>query len=194
MLSDVAPRAETESEIKIPVTEIDRVRQRLRDGGWRLHRALHREVNVLFDTKDGNLRRSDAALRLRRAATGWTLTYKGRAEYADGVKSREELEVEVEDGTVLAAILLRLGFAPARRYEKDRETWARDGLLVALDHTPMGDFVELEGPAERLAGAAASLGLEADRAVERSYPALWDEYRRRHAALGLPDHMIFGEP
>ncbi len=194
MLSDVVPRAETESEIKIPVIGIDQMRHHLQDGGWRLHRALHREVNVLFDTPDGDLRHRDAVLRLRRAGTGWTLTYKGPAEYADGVKSRDELEVEIEDGTVLAAILLRLGLSPARRYEKDRETWARDGLLVALDHTPMGDFVELEGPSDRLAGAAASLGLDTGRAVERSYPALWDEYRRRHADRELPDQMVFGEP
>jgi adenylate cyclase class 2 len=194
MLWDVAPRAETESEIKIPVTDIDHVRQRLQDGDWRLHRALHREVNVLFDTPDGDLRRGDAALRLRRAGTGWTLTYKGRAEYAGGVKSREELEVEIDDGAVLAAILLRLGLSPARRYEKDRETWTRNGVLAALDHTPIGDFVELEGPAERLADTAASLGLDTDRAVERSYPALWDEYRRRHADRELPEHMVFGGP
>lgn len=186
--------AQTESEIKIPVADVDPVRQRLQDGGWRLHRALHREVNVLFDTPDGALRRSDVALRLRRAGTGWTLTYKGRATYADGVKSREELEIAIEDGAVLTAILLRLGLSPARRYEKDRETWTRDGVVIALDHTPMGDFVELEGPADHLAEAASSLDLETDRAVERSYPALWDEYRRLHPDRALPDHMLFEAP
>jgi len=194
MLSDVTRPPDIECEIKIPVDTVEPIRQRLQQDGWRLHRALHREVNVLFDTPDGRLRGTDVVLRLRRSGTGWTVTYKGPAHVTDGVKSREELEVTVDDGATFAAIMLRLGLSPSRRYEKDRETWAREDLLVALDHTPMGDFVEIEGPADRLAGVATALELDPARAVTRSYPALWEDHRRRHAGGALPEHMVFEAP
>jgi len=52
------------------------------------------------------------------------------------------------------------------RYEKYRTTfrlpdsnaWA-NGLLIELDETPIGTFVELEGPAAAIDRAAEELGL-----------------------------------
>jgi adenylate cyclase class 2 len=185
-----SPRA-VESEIKIPAHDLETVRDRVRHGGWRLHQALHREVNVLFDRPDGALTERDLVLRLRRSADRWTVTFKGPAELGGGVKSREELEVDVNDGMMLVAILARLEYTPSLRYEKDREVWSLDDVQIALDHTPMGDFVEIEGPPGRLDEVAESLDLHPDEAVTESYPALWAEYRRNRADDSLPEHMIF---
>ena len=77
------------------------------------------------------------------------------------------------------------------RYEKDRETWTSAGVTVTLDHTPMGDFVELEGPAGELVRMAGDLEVDADAAVRDSYPSLWRAYRVRHPELDLPEDMVF---
>jgi adenylate cyclase class 2 len=191
MLPFVSPPRAVESEIKIPVTDVGAVRNRVRADGWHLHQALHREVNVLFDRQDGALADRGLALRLRRSADRWTVTFKGPAELDGGVKSREELEVDVDDGMVFAGIMARLEYTPSLRYEKDREVWSLDDVQLALDHTPMGDFVEIEGPSGRLEEVAASLGLDPGDAVTGSYPSLWAEYRRTRRDVSLPEHMIF---
>jgi adenylate cyclase class 2 len=85
-------------------------------------------------------------------------------------------------------ILRRLGLSPLIRYDKDRELWRLSMVEVALDHTPMGDFVELEGPTEQLATAAEQIGLDPTTAVRGSYISLWIRYRQQHQ---LPFDMTF---
>ena len=84
-------------------------------------------------------------MRLRRAAGRAILTYKGPARFAGGVKMREERETAVSDPDEMEAILAALGFERRFRYEKRREEWTLEGCAVALDETPIGNFVEVEG-------------------------------------------------
>ena len=90
-------------------------------------------------------------------------------------------------------ILEHLGFSAAARYEKHRETWLLGGIEVVLDHTPMGDFVEIEGSRESLDSTAASLDLDPEKAVRGSYLSLWSEYRKSHRGRDLPVDMVFPE-
>ncbi len=182
----------TETELKIPVGDLDAVRRRLAasPGAHQAH-PVEREVNTLLDTVDGQLATAGRVLRLRRIGDRRQLTLKGPASFEGTIKHREELELDVDDAQVLAEILKRLGFGPVIRYEKDRESWRVDGVTVALDHTPMGDFVELEGPADRLVALASGLGIDPERAVRDSYISLWQEHRRAHPELGLPRDMVF---
>ena len=76
-------------------------------------------------------------------------------------------------------------------HEKLREEWRLGRLLVTLDHTPMGDFVEIEGPEDELAAAAAGLGLDPALAAHGSYLSLWQAYRADHPELDLPVDMVF---
>jgi len=184
-------RPSTEQELKIPVEDLEAMRDRLALVGARRVRPSCREINVLFDTPDGEIERTDRVLRLRLVDGRWLLTYKGPPVYRGRVKEREELETEVGAGEVLRAILGRLGLGPTVRYEKDREVWSWRKLEVVLDHTPMGDFVEIEGPAVELVGAARKLGLDPELALRGSYVTLWERYRAEHPKLGLPHHMIF---
>ena len=181
----------TESELKIPVADLGAVSDRLCGLQAECVQASSREVNVLLDRADRGLSSAGQVLRLRAYGTRHILTFKGPASYLDRVKSREELELEVADPAVTIAILERLGFRPWMRYEKDRALWRLGPVEVALDHTPMGDFVELEGPPEELRASAERLGLDAASAVRGSYIQLWHEHRARHAAL--PADMVFGE-
>jgi adenylate cyclase class 2 len=187
-MSDPTP---TETELKIPVPDLDSVRQRLADSNAREIHAAEREVNVLFDSADGDMTRADRVLRLRRMGRARRLTLKGPPRFEGQIKHREELELEVGDVETMAAILDRLGFQPTLRYEKDRETWEIHGVTVTLDHTPMGDFVELEGAADRLAAAAESIGVAVADAVRGSYISLWQEYRAQNPGLDLPTDMVF---
>jgi len=181
----------TEQELKIPVADLRAVRERLSESGARQLQPSLREVNVLFDTPKGEIARTDRALRLRYVDGRWILTHKGPPSYRGRVKEREELETAVASGEVLEAILARLGYRPSLRYEKDREVWSWGELEVVLDHTPMGDFVEIEGPSERLGRAARKLGLDPDSALRGSYVSLWEQFRAEHPELELPHDMVF---
>ncbi len=183
----------TESEIKIPVRDLDAVRDRLRAKRAHLVQPAQREVNRLFDTHDGRLASSGQVLRLRAVGTRHIVTFKGAASYRGVIKERDEFEVEVSDGESAAAIFERLGLRLAVRYDKDRETWLINGVTVALDHTPMGDYVEIEGAVRELHGVARMLALDPLAAVPGSYVDLWQQYRSARPELGLPADMVFRE-
>lgn len=184
-------RSLLETELKIPVPNLAPVRKVLQQSGAEVVHPAAREENVLFDTADGRLEASGRVLRLRRYGDQRLLTLKGPVNYQGGIKMRREDETLVADADRLQAILEDLGFEAVSRYEKDRESWRFGCTAVVLDHTPMGDFVEVEGPPEELGAAALSLGLEPGRAVRGSYPSLWKEYRLRHPDQELPSDMVF---
>jgi adenylate cyclase, class 2 len=178
-----------EHEIKLPVDGLVAIRKALAEAGARLEVPLELEQNWVLDHADNALARSGELLRVRRAGARSWLTHKGPATFAAGVKNRQELEVSVGDAAATVAILEALGFAVLRRYEKRRETWHLAAVVVALDETPMGPFVELEGPPQELASAARRLGLDPDSAVRGTYLDLWSSYRDRHP--GAPADMVF---
>jgi len=183
-------------------------------GAERVH-----EENVIFDTPDGGLAKHGQLLRIRTetpSAHGKAkgkdskqrvvLTFKqpiagaaagaarhpGRGQY----KVRDEKELEVSDAGNLTRIFEGLGMSGWFRYEKYRSTfqlpsssaWAR-GLLIELDETPIGTFVELEGPAEAIDRAAMELGFSKHDYVLKNYLVLYMEECRRKGEQ--PSHMLF---
>jgi adenylate cyclase class 2 len=178
-----------ECELKIPVDRLDVIRRGLAEAGAERLTCDEREDNVLFDTVDGRLASSGEVLRVRRIGGRHLLTFKGPATYDGAVKQRREIELEISSSERISELLHALGFAPWMRYEKQRESWRIDDVRVELDHTPMGDFVELEGPTDALEKTAHRLGLDPSRAVAESYIGLWQDYRRNHPELGRD--MVF---
>jgi len=178
-----------ERELKIPVTGLDGVRERLADAGATRLTPPEREVNLLFDTGDGRLAAAGEVLRVRQRGQATILTFKGPASYRGPVKERREIELEVGSRERLVELFGALGYELRMRYDKDRESWTLDGIKVELDRTPMGDFVELEGRSEALEAAARRIGLDPEAAVAGSYVGLWSEHRRRHPDLGRD--MVF---
>lgn len=128
-------------------------------------------------------------MRVRQWGDGHTLTYKGPASFAAGIKVREELEVGLEASEKALAVFAALGFSPVFYYEKQRETWSLGPVELALDHTPMGDFVELEGEEHSLRELAVSLGFVPEEALRGTYLELWQRYREQHPEV--PEHMVF---
>jgi len=152
---------------------------------------MTREINLLLDSDDLRLRNGDSILRVRRYGARHTLTFKGPAEYEGTTKARIEYETEVVDVDQLVEILGSLGFVQVARYEKDREEWMRKGVAIVLDHTPMGDFVEIEGPPDVLRPTATALNLDPDDGVRGSYLDLWKDHRSKHPQRILPKDMVF---
>jgi adenylate cyclase class 2 len=182
-----------ESELKIPVTDLDQVRAYLQRARAIVVQTMAREVNILLDTEDHQLRNAGSLLRLRQHGDRKILTFKGPASYRGAIKERSENETEIAELDSMVEILERLGFSVFMKYEKDREEWLLEDCSIVLDHTPMGDFVEVEGPPERLERTAQLLGLDVAAAVRGSYVSLWLEYRKLHPGLDLPTDMVFTE-
>jgi adenylate cyclase class 2 len=183
-------RAE-EIEVKLPAADLEAVRRRLRECGARLARVRHAESNDLYDDAEGRLSRAGCALRVRREGSECRITFKGPPRFEQGVKTREERETTVGDAVEIDAILQRLGLLRRFRYEKRREEWDLAGCAVALDETPIGDFVEIEGDPAGIRKAVAALELDFAAAIPYSYARLYALKRQENPAL--PPDMVFPE-
>jgi adenylate cyclase class 2 len=181
-----APR---EIEVKLPAADLDAVRERLRARGASLERPRHDESNDLYDDPEGRLASAGCALRLRREPGEARLTFKGPARFEQGVKSREERETAVSNAEEAAAILERLGFRRRFRYEKRREEWRLSDVSLALDETPIGDFVEIEGDPAAIRRAVGALELDFASAIPYSYAKLYAIKRRENSKL--PADMVW---
>src|SRR6185436_16198582 len=115
----------------------------------------------LLDTTAEELRGRRSALRVRVDGGRSLLTFKGPVQPAR-VKVREELETVVGDGHLLLRVLEELGFHVWFRYQKYREEFAVDDCIVAVDETPVGVFVEIEGGERGIAEVAQALGRRPD--------------------------------
>ena len=177
------------------------------------------EENVIFDTPQGGLAKHGQLLRIRTETPEIrgkakkvgpkqrvVLTFKqpmvhlagaGMESVSDGsYKVRDEIELEVADPGNLTRIFEGLGMSGWFRYEKYRTTfrmpdskaWA-NGLLIELDETPIGTFVELEGPAAAIDRAAEELGFSKHDYVLKNYLRLYMEECRRKGEE--PRHMVF---
>ena len=181
-----------ETEIKIPVSDLAPYRAILVSSGAAPVSEPHLERNTLFDDPEGRLAASNVALRVRQARGRGILTFKGPASFEGPIKRREELEVEVSDPALLETILQRLGYAAKFRYEKRREEFRWRECVVALDETPIGSFIEIEGEAGAIGEAVKWLGLDAGDAARSSYAGLYRRARDKDSRL--PPDMLFPEP
>ena len=159
--------------------------------GYQLKKPRIHECNQLFDRPGAELQSRDQLLRLRRAGDRAIVTYKGPSQRARH-KSREEIEFEVSNPENFAEVLDRLGYLPGFRYEKYRTELAipEEPGVVTIDETPMGVFLELEGPAEWIDRTAARLGFRQSAYLTASYPGLYWEFRSSHPEA--PADMVFG--
>jgi len=169
-----------EVEIKLPVADLDCALAAIQGLGYELHHPRDYEANAVFDFRGSNLRRRGQLLRLRRFGQEALLTFKGTFQEGRH-KQREEIETRLSDAEAARAILERLGLRPAFRYEKFRTEYHRPGEhgIITVDETPIGNFIELEGPGPWIDAVAARLGYNESDYIKLSYAALYVEYRKR---------------
>lgn len=148
-------------------------------------RRLQRDT--LLDTADHRLLSAGTALRVRADGTRAFLTFKGPV-VPGAVKAREEIETEAANADALLAICAALGFTPGFRYEKYREEFTLLGAVIAVDDTPIGTFVEIEGDEAIIHAVARRLGCSTSDYVTASYRAL---FLSSTAAAGGARDMTF---
>jgi adenylate cyclase class 2 len=116
------------------------------------------------------------------------VTFKGPVQPST-MKLREEVETLVGDGEVLLRIFRELGLHVWFRYEKYREEFSHEDVIVAIDETPVGVFVEIEGGDAAIHELARGLGKRPGDYITDSYRFLFLQHRD---ANGLAGHdMVF---
>jgi len=151
-------------------------------------RSRRLQEDCLLDTTDHQLLERRSALRMRSENGKSLLTFKGPVQ-PGAMKLREEHETVVADGAVLLTILAELGLRVWFRYEKYREEFSAQEIVIAIDETPIGVFVEIEGSEQHIRSAAQALGKMPDDFVTASYRSLYLEYCREQGQL--PADMLF---
>jgi len=174
-----------ETEIKFKVADLSALAERLQTAGFKLHTPRSFESNVLYDTPTRQMRARTEILRIRSYAGRWTVTHKRLPDDRPGEdshKHRVETETEVADGNTLADIFLSLGLVAAFRYEKWRTEWQDGEGHCVVDETPIGNYAELEGPAEWIDRTALKLAVRPQDYITLSYGRLFDQWREQHAS------------
>ena len=173
--------SDLEVEVKFFVEDLADIRGRVLSAGGVVKKARVYERNVRFDTPDEALKNRLELLRLRQD-TAVKVTFKSPStkQAHSEAKVLEEFEIEVSDFDKTAVIFERLGFAPMQVYEKYRETLQLDEIEVVLDEMPFGNFVELEGPEERIKTAVADLNLDWSKRIVTNYLTLMAQMKEKH--------------
>jgi adenylate cyclase, class 2 len=179
-----------EREIKLRFASVEAARAAVHAAGAAPSRCRRLQEDALLDDAQETLKRRRCVLRVRVESGRSLLTFKGPVQPSP-MKLREEIETVVADGETLLRCLEQLGYAVWFRYQKYREEYALTDVIVAIDETPVGVFVELEGDEHGILEATRALGRSPEDFVLDSYRSLFMEHRRAH---GLPaTDMLFDE-
>jgi adenylate cyclase class 2 len=179
-----------ETEIKLRLKDRAATLEAICQAGFTESAPRVFEANTLYDTAKQDLRARGMLLRLRQVGDRGVFTWKGHPQPGPH-KSRPEVETAVLSTEKMAEILKQLGYQPVFRYEKYRTEYnSRNGEgTLTFDETPIGDFLELEGPGDWIDSTAEQLGFSRDEYVFDSYGRLYLAHCERH---GLePTHMTF---
>ena len=180
-----------EREIKLRFASPDEARQAILATGATPLLGRRLQEDSLLDTEDEQLRRKRCVLRIRVENGKSRITFKGPVQ-PSAMKIREEHETVVGDGQVLLRVFEELGLHVWFRYEKYREEFAREDVIVAIDETPVGVFVEIEGSERGINEMAQALGRTTADYIVDSYRALFLVCRQELGLTG-PD-MMFDVP
>ncbi len=179
-----------ETEVKIRLSDLGEMCRRIEALGFGISQPREFESNTLYDRPDRSLLGSGNLLRLRESGDRQIVTWKGPYQ-AGPHKTRPELETTLGSIKTLAEIFCHLGYIAVFRYEKYRREYRVPDHpgVITVDETPIGSFLELEGPGDWIDETAGRLGLTGDDYVLESYARLYlKDCEKRGIA---PTNMIF---
>jgi adenylate cyclase class 2 len=179
-----------EREVKLRFDNPEQARAAIVATGATPLRCRRLQEDALLDTEDEVLRRRRCVLRIRTEAGKSLLTFKGPVQ-PGRMKMRDEFETVVSDGEVLQRVLEELGLHVWLRYEKYREEYAAEDVTVALDETPVGTYVEIEGGEHGILTMTHALGRTAADFILDSYRGLFIQHREKHGTGNT--NMVFQE-
>ncbi|WP_423792250.1 class IV adenylate cyclase [Methanocaldococcus indicus] len=137
-----------EIEVKAKIDNKEEIIKKLKSLNFSFVKKEYQE-DIYFNGIDRDFKETDEALRIRDVCGNYYLTYKGPK--LDKIsKSREEIEVRIEDKEKMKNILKKLGFKEVRVIKKCREIYKKDNnITVCIDDVEgLGTFIELEKEAE----------------------------------------------
>jgi predicted adenylyl cyclase CyaB len=172
----VSTNKKLEIEVKIKIENTNTIKQKLLANKFILLRNKTFEYNILFDTPQRNLKKSNLLLRLRTQENETILTFKKPPEKIHSninYKVKEEIEVMVSNFEEMKAILMGLGFELVFIYEKYREVFKKGRVQVMIDTTPIGSFLEIEGTAQDIDKTATVLGYKKEDYIKDNYLVLY---------------------
>jgi len=145
------------------------------------------EIDLYFNSPVRDFRKSDEALRVRKDSEGIKITYKG-PKIDPETKTREEIEIRVDDYDKAVELLKRLGFVPVREVAKRRRIYRLNEVTICFDEVEgLGTFVEIEMKSENLESAkrkifemAERLGFDPAESIRKSYLELLEDLKGRN--------------
>jgi adenylate cyclase class 2 len=170
-----------ETEVKIRIADPKPVLDKLLALGAAVSRERALEENTLYDFEDGRLQAGRRAVRLRKSGKRTTLTFKGAPQKSRSFKVREEFETGVSDAGQLRRILKAIGLGPSFSYRKHRTVLRQGRLVICLDETPVGVFLELEGKRHEITRFARRLGFTRADFIRADYVELILQEREKTA-------------
>ncbi|MCA1584362.1 MAG: class IV adenylate cyclase [Acidobacteria bacterium] len=177
-----------EREIKLRFDTADEARARVLELGVTPFKGRRLQEDCLLDDERQSLRKRECVLRVRNEGGKGLLTFKGAGQPGP-MKLREEHETVVADGETLLTILAEVGLRVWFRYEKYREEFHFADVIIAVDETPLGTFIEIEGGESHIHQVARELGRAPSDYITDSYHALFLKHRE---AIGIEGNdMVF---
>jgi len=186
-----------EIELKFVHIDLSMMREKLSAFGA-LCKGRHLERNVVFDTPRREMKSEGKLLRLRTKQwkdsheTVLTLKLPPKGDIPKDVKIYDERETLVESFDGTCAILEGLGYDGAFRYDKMREEWLLDSVVVCLDELSFDTVIELEGERDDILALAEKLGLPRESASTATYHELHRAYREK-LNLAPQDSFYFSD-
>lgn len=136
-----------EVEVKAKIDSFDEMRERLDEIGAIKTKTEHQEDRY-FNSPVKDFAETDEALRIRETISdekhNLFITYKGPKIDAKS-KTREEVEMGIEDADKAASIFENLGFNEVRTVIKDREYYEYENFEISLDDVHgLNPYMEIE--------------------------------------------------
>ncbi|NPA62050.1 MAG: class IV adenylate cyclase [Methanococci archaeon] len=132
-----------EVEIKVKINNKEEISKKLEELGFKYIKRKFQE-DIYFNGIDRDFKKTDEALRIRDEDGNFFITYKGPK--LDNIsKTREEIEVKIEDKEKMRKILKKLGFKEVPPIRKIREIYKKGDIEASIDEVDsLGIFLELE--------------------------------------------------
>jgi len=184
-----------ELELKAVVTDPAGLRAALLGaGGVQRFRGLLRDRRL---DRDGALVARDQVLRVRRwipvqGTERAEIAWKGPTGVSpEGMKQREEIEFEVEDGAAAGRLFEALGYRETQAIDRYVEVYSLGGTVVRLEWYPRMDvLVEIEGGPAGIEEVIRTLRLPREQCLPEALPSFalrFEERTGRPAILAEAD-------
>lgn len=178
-----------EVEVKFRIGDLGLLENKIKNvGGRELHKNIFQRT-IRMDTPKESLRDRGVFLRVRDGEKK-VMTVKSKISGADeNFKERQELEIEVNDISLAEQMMESLGFTQKWIMEKYRTEYELDRTVLALDHLPFGDYLEIEGEKAEIEKVINLLDLQDEERLVNSYWHLFDDYKKTNSLTG--ENIVF---